>query len=422
MSEPISDLVIGLRTQDFHESLRGTTTFGPKEVEFRTTLLVGKAASLAMHLRGLPFVDNVQSLSYAASSLGIGGLELDAVLRVLEELNFVSVARGTGGGIKRVDVRVPEYRSGYADLGRRWRELSPGGLEQVGISTLQWLHGTPVPEDQLIQWSGLDARGYGVLKDVMAAGKLIEVHAIDGRRTVYTPLAVDGNPQLYLQWANSFPTEVRTVLDTLKSYQGLSVDDPRVGKSTALMDAVSTGVLMPVQINGATGPQRFVFAPKAGLDPAERIVLDKARAIVACVRYGQRYAAGRPVKYPRALLETLRDKKRFKRGHPDLESQYGLLTEKMIGEPVQDSFGNWNFHLWDTPENVQALNVSIEMLEYGESPASRLSIEAQEALLTPTGYLGPLTARPRLASDPNLSPATRAQIVREIARLARGGA
>ena len=39
-------LLLGLRAQDFHESLKNTSTFGPKEVHYKKTLLIGKAAVL----------------------------------------------------------------------------------------------------------------------------------------------------------------------------------------------------------------------------------------------------------------------------------------------------------------------------------------------------------------------------------------
>src|SRR5436305_12481469 len=106
----MENLIIGLRTQDFHESLKITSTFGPKDVHYGKTLLVGKEASLAMHLRGLLFIDDEKQLKYAASTLGIGSLELPAVLHELEEIDFLTVVR-SGERIRRIDIRVPEFRS-----------------------------------------------------------------------------------------------------------------------------------------------------------------------------------------------------------------------------------------------------------------------------------------------------------------------
>ncbi len=411
---------IALRAQDFHEGLRVTGVFGPKEVKFKWTLLIGKAACLAMHLRGLLFVDDPAQLEYVAASLGIPALELPAVLRELEEVAFISVVK-RGDEIKRVECRIPEFRSGYEDLGERWEQLKPSEVEQAGVATLDKLYRSPTPLSTFHgSLRGMSAADLSILKDVMQSGQLLNIHPVDGQQVVYTPLAVDGNPAAYLQWAKRFPGDVQAVMNVLLEHQGLALIDERVATMTALSDAIGTGVLMPVQVNGATGSQRFVFAPKGGLQPEERTILDKARAILACVRYGQGFAQGRAIKYPKAILDQLRTNKRFRKGHPDLFSQYGLLVEKLIGHPVHEGGGYWNFQVDDTPENLKALDVAIDMVEHGESPATHIDLDAQKALLSSASYLGPNSTRPKMATDPVVSSETRAEIIRQMAKLARG--
>lgn len=177
---------------------------------------------------------------------------------------------------------------------------------------------------------------------------------------------------------------------------------------------------MPVEVSGATGKQRFVFAPHGSLSPEENVIMDKARAILACVRYGQRFAAGKPIKHPRRILERLRDHKRFKWGHPDLFSQYGLLSEKLIAHPFEERSGRWNIEIDDTDENMKALDVSLEMMEHGESPSARIDLEAQKALLNSSGYQGPISTRMRLSQTMQSSPKTRAEIIRQMGNLVRG--
>ena len=164
----------------------------------------------------------------------------------------------------------------------------------------------------------------------------------------------------------------------------------------------------------------FLFAPRGGLASEERIILDKARAILACVRYGQKFAAGRPILYPKRILETLRDNKRFRRGHPDLYSQYGVLVEKLIGHPIQESSDRWNFVINDTPENMKAFDIAISLLEIGESPAARIDLEARNALLGTANYLSPPSTRARLAKSFKGSPETQAEIIRQLSAIGRG--
>lgn len=415
----MDSLLIGLRAQDFHESLKNTRAFGPKDVHYKKTLLIGKAAGLAMHLRGLLYAKDYTQLEYAAASLGISSLELPVVLNELEEVDFISIVRA-GSNIRRIDIRVPEFRSGYTDLGERLKQLKPSEVELASIDVLSTLYSGPTDKKGLLSATGLDDSEQSIMIDVMESGLLVATQTVDGQPLIYTPLAVDGNPTIYLQWAKKFPNEVAQAIETLKNYQGLPLIDPAIAGNVALNDAISTGVLMPVEVDGATGTQRFAFAPHGGLSQEENIVLDKARAILSCVRYGQKFASGTQIKYPHLILERLRDYKRFKQGHPDLLTQYGLLAEKFIGHPVDEGGGRWNFEIDDTEENMKALNVALEMLEYGEARSAKIDLEAQKALLSSTGYQGPISTRMRMVKDIRSSPKTKAEIIRQMGNLVRG--
>jgi len=406
-----------LRAQDFHEALKETTAFGPTEVHFEKTLLIGKAASLAMHFKGLQYIDNMDSLKYAAAELGIRTLELRSVLQQLENVDFVRVVE-SNGGIKRIDVRVPEFRDGYQELSNQWLNLKPSEIEQAGVLILNNLLTLPMMESDL-ENIGLDSVSLSILKDIMGAGQLIRSEVISGNKVVYSPLAIDNNPIAYLQWTNKHSDEITKLLNILKQNQGIPLSSPLVAQNKTVDDAILTGVLMPVRLQGATGEQKFLFAPKGGLSPEERTIMDKARAILASVRYGQNFASGYRIKYPRSILQQLKDHKRFKKGHPDLNTQYSLLTEKLIGRPIQESSDRWNFEIIDTPENIQALDIAIDMLEIGESPTTQISLEAK-TLLTTHGYLGPNSARPRLAPTIEGSKETRVDILNKMIELGRG--
>lgn len=101
-------------------------------------------------------------------------------------------------------------------------------------------------------------------------------------------------------------------------------------------------------------------------------------------------------------------------------TQCGLLSEKLIGHPYQESSNRWNFQIDDTDENMKALNTAIEMLEYGTTSSVNLDLNAQKALLNPSQYQGPGATRARMTTDPEVSPETRADIIRELANLTRG--
>lgn len=416
----MDSLIIGLRAQDCHEGLKNTSTFGPKDVHYKKTLLIGKAASLAMHLRGLLFIQDYTQLEYAAASLGITSLEINSILRELEEVDFISVVRD-GDKVRRIDIRVPEFRSGYTDLGERWKLINPSEIEQASLSVLnQLIYKGPKDHSRLMESLGLDSTEESIMFDVMESGLLVARETVDGQTLIYSPLAVDGNPSVYLQWAKKFPDEVSGVIDTLRNYQGMPMTNPTIAENVVFADAIMTGVLMPVKVSGATGDQKFLFAPHGGLSPEEAVIMDKARALVGCVRYGQKFAEGTPIKYPKLILKQLRYHKRFKKGHPDLFSQYGLLTEKLIGHPIDEGYGRWNFEVDDTDENLKALDVALEMIQQTEIPSAKIDLEAQKALMNSSGYEGPLSTRMRLSKDIKTSKKTQREIIRQMGNLMRG--
>ncbi len=230
----------------------------------------------------------------------------------LEAVDFISVVR-SGDKVRRIDIRVPEFRSGYTDLGERWKQLKPSEIEQASINVLNLLYKGPNDQSHLMRSLGLGSTEESIMFDVMESGLLIASETVDGQPLIYTPLAVDGNPSVYLRWAEKFPSEVGSAINTLRNYQGMPITDPTILKSEVFNDAVMTGVLMPVKVSGATGDQKFLFAPHGGLSPEEAVIMDKARALIGCVRYGQKFAEGRRIKFPRLILEQLRSHKRFKK-------------------------------------------------------------------------------------------------------------
>lgn len=411
--------LIGIRTQDFQDGLKETKPFGPKESYFGKTLLVGKAAILAMHIKGLLYIDSYISLQYAAAELGISSVELPIVLRKLEEVDFVSVV-GDQDNPKRVEVRVPEFRDGYEELGELWEQQHPTDVERAGIETLNSLITAPIAEQEL-QQLGLSSTEYSSMFDVMQSGQLLRLQTISGTRLAYTPLAVDENPEKYLKWSQNYDDdEIGDVLKLLTNYQGMPQSSPQVSGKSIVQQGVLSGVFMPVKIKGATGEQGFIFAPKGGLKPEERVILDKARAILACVRYGEHFAAGVPIKYPQLILQQLRDHKQFKRGHSDLNTQYSLLATKGIGRPFKLQNGRWNFKINDTPENLKALDVAAEMLTMGDTPTTKTNMRAYTALFAPTQYTSPLSSRTILANSIQSSEETMSDVVEKVCRLMRG--
>lgn len=418
----MEDKDIGLRAQEFHEALKEIAPSGARDGHFKHTLLVGKAASLAMHLKGIPFVDDETALYYAAGELGITSGELPGVLRQLEHLDFVeTIYRSkTDETIRRVEIKVPEFRNGYADLGRLWQEKNLSDAERAGVALLDTLLYKPIPESDL-QEMGLSGQDVGIMKDIMKTGQLLSSGVVGGNSMLYSPLAVDNNPRAYLDWSTRYGDHVGKIMDTLATTPGMPLAAEELSAhKTVIQEAIAGGVFMPVRINGATGNRRFLFAPHGGLKTEQKVLLDKARALVACVRYGEHFASSDPVRYPYALLRYLKNHRTFSRGHHDLNSQYGLLVEKMIARVFADPKGGFNIEIYDTEENMQALSIAMEMVKSGDDSPVHIKTKVQQTLGGSKNYKGPTSERPHLVKEFTPSYETRSAILERMSQIMQG--
>ena len=105
-----------------------------------------------------------------------------------------------------------------------------------------------------------------------------------------------------------------------------------------------------------------MFTPLQGVGKLEKALLEKARAIVACVRYGQHYSGVSKILFPLLILERLRDRKVI---GPHSEIGRSMCFCKNWGSENCTCAGfqsRYNFHLLDTEENLRALEMAIQYL------------------------------------------------------------
>ena len=120
-------------------------------------------------------------------------------------------------------------------------------------------------------------------------------------------------------------------------------------------------------------------------------------ALVAAVRQGQLLPRQVAIRYPRQLLEALRDRK-YLRANSEAVEQYRELVILQVGRLVQD--GSFHrFQLIDRPENTEALDMAIRLLE-GTEPWPAVSEEVTLAFQKGEDYLESLVGRQRLVQQP----------------------
>jgi hypothetical protein len=124
-----------------------------------------------------------------------------------------------------------------------------------------------------------------------------------------------------------------------------------------------------------------------GVGKLEKSLLEKARALVACVRYGQHFAGVTRIKFPLLILEKLRTRKCLN-AHSEILRQYSVLHKFGVGRITKNRFytDRYNFDLIDNEENMRALDLAIQYLTVKEVTKTDPKIDEARQLLLPGIY------------------------------------
>jgi hypothetical protein len=209
--------------------------------------------------------------------------------------------------------------------------------------------------------------------------------------------------------AKAGAADIAVVIDVIKQNQGwplsliernLELGGRKLSKTQMeiLVKLCAEGVLKPPQIKFAQSAESFIFTPRPGgsrLDAANREIYERAMALVASVRKGQLLATSYPIKYPAAILRSLRDKG-YLRATSEAGAQYKNLVTLRVGHLKRVGSDRHQFHLIRTDENIDALKLSISLLESGELQNMEVSRDARIALSKDESYIQSLIASAEL--------------------------
>jgi hypothetical protein len=244
---------------------------------------------------------------------------------------------------------------------------------------------SPLPAEQLEDELGLDRGDVPRLLEVGKAADLVKgVSLIDGE-VLYSPFFGFENPELLSDLLTTHGSgRIAEELAAVRDHQGLPLDERRY---PALADAISRGfVLAPSVRRPDFVEQPFVavpYLPDRELLTVRKPILEKALAVLACVRCGQHFGGATSTREPVRVLNALLDPNRGYRlrPHSSHERQYQLLYRMQIVDfrPV----GSWvSPQLIVTDDNVAAVRIARDLLAYGELIEDRTGDDQARALLS----------------------------------------
>jgi hypothetical protein len=386
----------GLRCQDVNTGLRTFDATSPVLTPVKKTRLVGMAADVAALVRDRQLIADMATLeAVAAAELDIPSTSFDGVIDLLEQAELVDLTRSTHGEVTGLTSRVPHYRDLYEILGSTWRNRRPSQLEEEVVAVVDRLARGPLPADSLVSDVGVEATDVERLMSLGTDSELIMAVSGSEGTILYSPFTAFENPALLNKLAEKHGhDQMLDEFSALRDHQGLAVTSEQY---PMLHDAIARGLIMApsVELPGGGPKQPFASLPYTldrELLVGTKPILDKALAVVACVRCGEQFGGYNALKSGvMAIDRLLRDG--VLNPNSSHRRQYRLMRNKGIiafGPDIVPG-GKWvTPTLIDTPDNRKALQIARDLLALGESFSGREAEAARDLLSTDARYLSPM--------------------------------
>jgi len=434
MGKKISPLKIGIRCQDIQTSLQDIS-LGPLISETENIRLLGMAERLAIHIRGVDVIDDYKKLKYVAGQFGIDSLILPRVLETLEEIGWVRVQKRVGEIVK-VEESVPYFKDVYSEVGEYYNSTPHSEIEDAIIETTDKLALSPINEETIKKELG--KKLYKIVLDIGKSGKFIEEYDSPDteEKILYSPIYWVENPKMLeeiYKLLKQFGAEnVIRILREIQNYQGRPLTD-RLFKTEKgslsqddqiLFELIKRGIILAPQVDSFRGRKSFAFTPYPEISIEEKVILEKAMAILACVRYGEHFGLITKIKYPEAILDKLLNPPHIIGPHTEIRKQYAILVGRGIGRiyPATGVSDRWYFRLIDKEENIKAVKLAKDLLVVGEAISDRgFQEELQKILFTSGSYEEALRTLPKLKEPTRLSSETQEHILNSIMDVLRTG-
>lgn len=367
---------IGLRLLEFECGIASNIddANSAELVDYETSRAAGQAARLAMLIRGQDVIEDEQRLKkVAAVELGLHPAEYTVAKQLLMEGDLIE-ERTTKAGKSVLNEKVSrlDHSDNYRRVGDLWLSRTRRThKEQAIIHTLDSLIESPKDISDLEPLLDLNKSDLAAVLELGTNSAIIE--SVDDQKRVYfSPLLWDVSPKKLANFLKAASTT--SFGDILKKLKKPGSDVTGT-KDPLIAQAISGGILPSYGVKSTGGPRVYSFTPYTGGllgSESQKTVLDKARALVACLRYGSEAATITRIRNPLAILSALTDPMRDYglKPHSELKLQYGMLVSKQIGRVIQVG-ERYVFQVIPTDDNLKACAIARELLATGELMAEK---------------------------------------------------
>jgi hypothetical protein len=380
--------------------------------EFDQLQIIGMAATLAIHIKGLGDIEYEVLRKVSDHFMSIPSYALKPVLEMLAEVEFIRIFK-TGKTIEKITPNIPLFENVYEGIGEYAEsEISLNEHEEATVSILSSLYDAPRNKDSLYSKLGMDRRVFDRCITLGSQSGIVTQHTARGKSILVSPFYfadnLDGLADIV---AAAGTPALESTLKKVKDNQGWplsliastgEIGGTRLSPTEAQLvhKLAAEGIVRPPTIKFGVKTESFLFTPKPGstrLNAANREVYERAMALISAVRKGQLLPEAYRIRSPVRILESLRDSG-FLRSNSEARDQYQNLVVLRVANLKQTSSNRWQLHLNRTPENESALNLAIELLRTGAMSNMEVDSEARIALSKGEEYIQSLISSAELKS------------------------
>ncbi len=344
----MDNMQIGVRALDIHS---GLYTYQDEiiDLKLRNTILIGKAASLASHLRGVQVVEKFDGLIVLASKLGISSTELQPVLEILHEIEYINII-GPKRNPTRIEVLISKFDTTFDRLGETWKNCNPIEFEQKAVGLVNNLTKSCINENDIMENYDIGETELDTMFQIGKQGGFLDEfeNETTKERVLFSPIYMEENPSRVMKFlANQDESTVKKALDLLENIPGYPVSNLTSIEDDLILEMLNKNIVQTPAITASGGRVNFIFSPFT--ETHDKQMLKHARYVVAAVRYGQRFSNYSRLISPMVFLNHLKDKGFIgKTPHSDIEAQYGVLRDCGLGRIEEVYSGRYRFYLADT--------------------------------------------------------------------------
>jgi hypothetical protein len=333
------------------------------------------AARLATHIRGVEVFegDDVKRLKVVAATLDIRGPMLPNVLSVLQEADMVRVRLDVSGELQRIQESIPTYGDLYQRIGEVHESHATTEVEDSLLQSFHTVVSGPIRSEGKLPVELLNQDTRVQLEAVAdQAGILSSTVSKQGGKIYYSPQYWDENALRVADVVERYGDErVREIVASVTATPGLTL--PMAGEQTItekiFSELAQLGVLPAPTVTSWKGERAFAFTPfhsSLGDPILNSKKMEKTRAILSCVRYGQNFGTITSVRDPIQLLGALQDRDKIG-PHSEIPDQYQTLLQLGLARlsASKQYPGRYYLHFIKNEENLEALETAMNLLQHG---------------------------------------------------------